>query len=108
VRTITRTSQFDEFYGSLPAKVRAKVDYALNVMAEITVVSTKLVKRLVDTDFYELRISMGNEYRVILFTIDHENLIESTQILLLNGFVKKSTKDYRKQIDIADKIVKTL
>jgi phage-related protein len=105
---ITRTSQFDEFYGSLPAKVQAKVDYALNVMAEITVISTKLVKRLVDTDFYELRISMDNEYRVILFTIDHENLIESTQILLLNGFVKKSTKDYRKQIDIAEKIIKTL
>jgi phage-related protein len=108
MRKITRTSQFDEFYSSLPTKVQAKVDYALNVMAEITVVSTKLVKRLVDTDFYELRISMGNEYRVILFTIDHENLIESTQILLLNGFVKKSTKDYRKQIDIADKIIKTL
>jgi phage-related protein len=108
MRTITRTSQFDEFYDSLPLKVQAKVDYALNVMVEITVISTKLVKRLVDTDFYELRISMDNEYRVILFTIDHENLIESTQILLLNGFVKKSTKDYRKQIDIADKIIKTL
>lgn len=61
-----------------------------------------------DTDFYELRISVGNEYRVILFTIDHENLIEATQILLLNGFIKKSTKDYKKEIDKALQILNNL
>lgn len=67
------------------------------------VVSTKFVKRLEGTYFYEMRISVNNEYRVILFTIDKENFIEAEQILLLNGFVKKSTKDYKKQISIADK-----
>lgn len=75
-------------------------------MAPIThmkVVSTKFVKRLEGTYFYEMRISVNNEYRVILFTIDKENFIEAEQILLLNGFVKKSTKDYKKQISIADK-----
>ena len=49
-----------------------------------------------------------NEYRVILFTIDHENLIEATQILLLNGFIKKSTKDYKKEIDKALQILNNL
>ena len=44
-------------------------------------------------EFDELRISVGNEYRVILFTIDHENFIEAERLLLLNGFMKKSTKD---------------
>lgn len=44
----------------------------------------------------------------ILFTIDHPNLIEATQVLLLNGFLKKSTKDYKKQIEIADKIIQSL
>ena len=41
-------------------------------MPQIKVVSTKFVKKLEGTDFYGMRISVGNEYRVILFTIDSE------------------------------------
>ncbi|NLT18931.1 MAG: addiction module toxin RelE, partial [Clostridiales bacterium] len=77
MRTIIRSIEFDEFYHSLPANVQNKVQYALNIIADFKVVHTKLVKKLVDTDFYELRISVGNEYRVILFTIDHENFVEA-------------------------------
>ena len=108
MRTMIRSTEFDEFYNSLPQSVQSKVKYAMNILAEIKVVNTKLVKKLVDTDFYELRISVGNEYRVIIFTIDHENLIEATQILLLNGFIKKSTKDYKKEIDKALQILNNL
>ena len=108
MRTMIRSTEFDEFYNTLPQSVQSKVKYAMNILAEIKVVNTKLVKKLVDTDFYELRISVGNEYRVILFTIDHENLIEATQILLLNGFIKKSTKDYKKEIDKALQILNNL
>ncbi len=100
--------EFDEFFNSLPENVRNKVVYALNVISEIKVVSTKLVKKLVDTDFYELRVSVGNEYRVMLFSIDHDNLIEAEQILLLNGFMKKSSKDYRKEIMKAEQILRSL
>lgn len=103
-----RSTEFDEFYNSLPANVQNKVKYAMNVIAEIKVVHTKLMKKLVDTDFYELRISVGNEYRVILFTIDHENFIEAEQILLLNGFMKKSTRDYKKEIEKAEQILNSL
>ena len=49
-----------------------------------------------------------NEYRVILFTIDHENFIEAEQVLLLNGFLKKSTKDYKKEIQKAQHILSNL
>lgn len=108
MRTVIRSTEFDEFYDSLPANVQNKLKYAMNVIAEIKVVNTKLIKKLVDTDFYELRISVGNEYRVILFTIDHENFIEAEQILLLNGFMKKSTKDYKKEIAKAEQILKSL
>mgnify|MGYP002432685224 FL=1 len=80
----------------------------MNVTAEIKVVTTKLVKKLVDTDFYELRISVGNEYRIILFTIDHENFIEAERIVLLNGFMKKSTKDYKTEIEKAERILNEL
>ena len=65
------------------------------------VVSTKFVKKLGGTDFYEMRISFDNEYRVILFTIDKENFIEAEQVLLLNGFVKKSTGEYKKLFKIS-------
>ena len=53
----------------MPTNVQSKVKYAMSIIAEVKVVNTKLVKRLGDTDFYELRISVGNEYRVILFTV---------------------------------------
>lgn len=106
MRVLIRSTEFDAFYSSQPVNVQNKLKYALNIVAEIKVVSAKLVKKLVNTDFYELRISVDNEYRVILFTIDHENLIESEQILLLNGFVKKSTKDYRREIVKAQQILK--
>lgn len=56
-------------------------------------------------DFYELRISINNEYRVLLFSVDHENIMEATQVYFLNGFIKKSTKDYSKQISMAKKIL---
>ena len=108
MRTMIRSVEFDEFYNSLPANVQNKVKYAMNIIAEVKVINSKLVKKLVDTDFYELRISVGNEYRVILFTIDHENLIEAEQILLLNGFLIKSTKDYKKEILRAEQILNSL
>ena len=80
----------------------------MNIIADVRIINTKLVKKLVNSDFYELRISIGNQYRVILYTIDHENLIEAEQILLLNGFIKKSTKDYKKEIIKAEHILNSL
>lgn len=108
MRKLIRSNEFDEFYYSLPNNVQDKVVYALNIVTEIKVVSSKLVKKLVDTEFYELRIKMNNEYRVILLTIDHDNFMESNQIILLNGFIKKSTKDYKSEISKARQIIERL
>jgi hypothetical protein len=56
-----------------------------------------------------MRVSIGsNEYRTVLFTIDKDNFIEAEHVLLLNGFLKKDSKDYRKQIDIATAILNNL
>ena len=105
MRTLYRTTEFDDFYNSQTDKVKTKLDYALKVIADIKVLNTKLVKKLIDSDFYELRISVGNEYRVILFTIDKANIMEAEEILLLNGFLKKSTKDYKAEIEKAERIL---
>ncbi|MDE6554134.1 MAG: type II toxin-antitoxin system RelE/ParE family toxin [Muribaculaceae bacterium] len=109
VRTILRTPEFLEFYESLPAKVQTKFQYVMNVIATVYNVSTKFVKHLEKTDLYEMRVSIGNnEYRTVLFAIDHDNFIESKNIILLNGFLKKDNKDYRKQIEIATRILHNL
>ncbi len=109
VRTILRTPEFMEFYGSLPIRVQTKFQYVMNVIASVYNISTKFVKHLEKTDLYEMRVSVGsNEYRTILFAVDHDNIIESTRIILLNGFLKKSSKDYKKQIEIARTILNRL
>lgn len=109
IRILYRTPEFDCFYQELPRKVKDKFEYIFNVVQSIYNVSTKFIKHLENTDLYELRVSIGsNEYRTILFAIDHTNIIECTRIILLNGFIKKSTKDYRKQIEIAQTILNNL
>ena len=61
-----------------------------------------------NTDFYELRVSVDNEVRVILFSADNENISLASSVILLNGFVKKSTKDYDKEITKAISILRKL
>lgn len=109
IRQILRTPEFDAFYISLPQRVRLKFEYVFEVIQSVYNISTKFVKHLENTDLYELRVSVGpNEYRTILFAIDHNNIIEAKRIILLNGFLKKSSKDYRSQISIAQKILNNL
>ena len=104
-RILYKTPAFEAFYSSLNARTKKKVDYIFEHIRSEKNVSTKFVKKLVSTDFYEMRISVDNEYRVILFAIDNENFINANEIVLLNGFIKKSTADYEKQIAIALKIM---
>ena len=109
IRVVYKTPEFDKFYNSLPIKVQVKFNYVIDVVTTIYDISTKFVKHLHDTDLYEMCVSIGsNEYRTVLFAIDKENIIEATKIILLNGFLKKSNKDYRKQIGIAQSILKDL
>ncbi|MBQ6310010.1 MAG: type II toxin-antitoxin system RelE/ParE family toxin [Bacteroidales bacterium] len=108
MRKVFRSAEFDEFYSLVDSKVQDKIDYVVHMITTIAVVNAKFVKKLIDTPFYELRISVENEYRIILFTMDKASFIEAKEVYLLNGFLKKSTKDYYKQIDIADKILRRL
>ena len=101
------SDEFAEFYGMLQDKVKAKFEHTMDIIKTEYVLSTKFVKHLEHTDLYEMRVSVNtNEYRTILFAVDNENIILSKKILLLNGFLKKSTKDYSKQIKIAERILK--
>ena len=106
MRELYFSEEFWSFYLKQPDKVKIKFDYVLNIVRSEKVVTTKFVKHLVDTDLYEMRVSVGvNEYRTVLFAIDHDNIINATKIFVLNAFLKTSTKDYKKQLARALKIL---
>lgn len=78
----------------------------MDILRKEQVPTTKFIKNLENTEFYEMRVSVGNnEYRSVLFSIDNDNIINATQVLLLNAFLKKSTKDYKKNVAIAEQII---
>lgn len=77
-------------------------------MGEVRIIHSNFVKKLKDTQFYELRVKAGNEYRVILFAIDHMNFAQCTKAICLTGFMKKSTKDYNKALKKAGSILEEM
>lgn len=108
IRNIIYSDEFEEYYASMNEQLKKKYDYALQIVKSQYVVSSKIVKSLEKTDFYELRISISsNEYRTILLAVDHDNFIQSKNVLLLNSFLKKDTKQYKAEIKKAQNIVKS-
>ncbi|MCR9153607.1 MAG: type II toxin-antitoxin system RelE/ParE family toxin [Bacteroidetes bacterium] len=103
MRQIYLTKDCLDFIDSQDERVYLKFWQLVEVMTEIKVINSNFVKKLENTQFYELRIKAGNEYRVILFAIDDLNFNECTKAVCLNGFHKKSTKDYRKAIKTAER-----
>lgn len=86
-------------------RVQNKFKYLLEVLEAHKIVHSSLVEKLTNTKYYELKIKAENQIRVIIFTIDSENFNASSQIILLNGFLKRSNKDYEKAIKIADRLI---
>ena len=70
--------------------------------------SQKFVKKIISSDSYELRESADNEIRILLFAASNDNINLATEIIALNGFVKKSNKDYEKQIRKAYNILNSI
>lgn len=107
IRSATYTKEFADYYQSLSPKIREKYDYVFEIMFTKYVVSTKFVKRLEKTEFYEMRVSLGsNEYRTVLFAIDANSFMECRRMVMLNSFVEKSSKQYRAEIKKAEKLLK--
>ncbi|MBR1468539.1 MAG: type II toxin-antitoxin system RelE/ParE family toxin [Prevotella sp.] len=107
IREATYTKEFDEYYQNLPLKVREKYDYVFEIMFTKYVVSTKFVKRLEKTEFYEMRVSLGNnQYRTVLFAIDADSFIECKRMVILNSFMEKSSNQFRAEIKKAEKLLK--
>ncbi len=105
MRDIDITAECQEFIESLNERANEKFDYVLQIMLEVKLVSKEFVKKIESSSFYEMRIRAGNEYRIILFAIDHLNFIEAKKVILLNGFVQKASKDYAKALKKAERLL---
>jgi mRNA-degrading endonuclease RelE of RelBE toxin-antitoxin system len=105
MRKVDFTDEVLAFMETADLNVKNKIEYVLDVLITQTVINTKIAKKLINTDLYEIRIQVNNEYRILCFTIDHENITQAKHILFLNAFLKKSTKDYDKEINKAIKIL---
>ncbi len=105
MREIDITEECLEFIDKQNDRVTLKFFQLVEVIGEIKVVNSNFLKKLQSTQFYELRIKAGNEYRIVIFAIDHLNFAECTKAVCLCGFQKKGTKDYKKAIKQAEKIL---
>ena len=97
-RNLILSPAFKEFEQNANPRTREKLRYAISILETVYPVPTK----------FELRVSVDNEIRVILFAVDNDNINLATNVILLNGFVKKSTKDYDKEITKAINILRSV
>ena len=80
-------------------RVSDKFFQLIEIIEEVKIVHSNFVKKLKNTKFYELRIKAGNEYRVLIFAIDHLNFSDCTKAVCLNGFIKNQTKITLKRLE---------
>lgn len=107
VRETIHSLEYDEYYACLDDKTKAKYDYVELIIKTQYVVNKKFVKSLEGTEFYEARVSVGNnEYRTIIFAIETPSFMECKRVLFLNSFLKKATKQYKGEIETARQILK--
>lgn len=105
MREIDITEECLEFIDNQDERVSLKFFQLIEIIGEVKIINTNFLKKLQSTQFFELRIKAGNEYRILIFAIDHLNFAECTKAVCLYGFQKKSTKDYKKAIKQAEKIL---
>lgn len=89
------------FLASLDAKVRNKI--AFNVDKARALLDPKLFKKL-NEDIWEFRTTFqSNQYRLLAFWDKRDNI--STLVICTHGFIKKSQKTPKSEIQKAEKIM---
>lgn len=93
---------FKKFYDQQAEGAKRKIDYTLNLIAQVEKVPKKFLKHVEKTDgLYEVRTGFGNSaFRIFCFFDQDKALI------LLNGFVKKKTKIPKNELLLAEKLRK--
>jgi phage-related protein len=87
-----------DFLDSLNSKQAKKVTWVLNLIEQKHRVPTEYFKKLSGTSgIWEVRVQSGSDIFRLLGFIDQGNFV-----VLTNGFVKKSQKTPRNEIEIAE------
>ena len=121
VREVIYSPEYEAYYAGLDSKTKEKYDYVEHIIKTQDVVKKNYVKHIIktqdvvkknyvkhleNTDLYEARISLGsNEYRTILFAVNAPSFMQATKILYLNSFLKKDTKQYKREISKAYRLL---
>ncbi len=99
-------NHFADFFETLTDRAKERLEYLLFVLETQPYIPTKYVKHISGSSgIYEIRATVGsNEYRVLFF-FESGSLVEGgTVVILGNGFLKKSEKDYRRAVEKAEQI----
>ena len=87
-----------EFLDSLPGKVAQKATWVLGLLEDLDILPSSYFKKLVETDgIWECRITLGSDaYRILCF------FAGNSVVILTNGFVKKTQKTPKAEIERAE------
>lgn len=105
MRKLIITPECADFIENSSQRTKSKFDYLVELVIEQSIVPKNFIEKLVNTQYYELKIKADNQIRIILFTFDTPNINTCTEVIFLNGFMKRENKDYKNAIKIADKIL---
>jgi phage-related protein len=91
---------FLSFFELQNLKVKTKISWTLDVISQLERVPETYLKHLENTDgLYEVRVQSGNDIFRIFCFFDKGQLV-----VLANGFVKKTQKTPKREIEKAIKI----
>lgn len=91
---------FFDFYDAQPKKAQEKIDYVLDLIANVERVPEKFLKHLEDTDgLYEIRVKVGSDIFRFFCFFDAGKLV-----VVLQGFQKKSQKTPRSELLQAERL----
>jgi phage-related protein len=95
-------SYYLDFYSTLNPEVKKKFNWTLQLISEIDQVPEKYFSHITGSSgLFEIRVEVGsNIYRVFSF------FDEGKLVVLVNGFIKKTRKTPKSEIEIAEKLKK--
>ncbi|MBM4171865.1 MAG: type II toxin-antitoxin system RelE/ParE family toxin [Ignavibacteria bacterium] len=91
---------FLDFYSKQDLKTKEKIDFVLDLIRNVERVPIKFLKYLEGTDsLYEIRVLTYKSNIRILSFLDEGNLVN-----LINGFIKKTDKTPKKELELGIKL----
>lgn len=103
IRTIIAYKDyFRDFLRSLSPKIRQKVSNIFDIIETVEIVPARHLRHIEGTDgLYEIRVQFGSDILRVFCFFDTGKLV-----ILLTGFIKKTQKTPKREIDRAVRLMK--